>query len=46
MTPFAIDLTDKAQSSLEAHSLLQVIDNSATFHTKNDLRPALGIYNV
>lgn len=46
MSQFEIDLSESAQSSLEAHPLLETIDNTATYHTKHNLRPALGIYNV
>jgi hypothetical protein len=43
---FEIDLEQDAQSALAAHSILEIIDNCATHHTKHNLRPALGIYNV
>lgn len=43
---FEIDLAQGAQSALAAHSILEIIDNDATYHKKNNLRPALGIYNV
>jgi hypothetical protein len=43
---FNVCLAKDSQSSLEAHPLLHLVDNDATFHTQNRLRPALGIYNV
>ena len=43
---FILDLRGGAHGTLEAQDALQRIDNSKTFHIKNNLRPALGIYNV
>lgn len=43
---FNVCLAKDSQSSLDAHQLLHLVDNNATFHTQNRLRPALGIYNV
>ena len=46
MSQFKIDLTEDAQSNLEAQALLDVIDNNAAYHTAHNLRPPVGIYNV
>lgn len=46
MSQFEIDLREDSQSSLEALPLLETIDNATTHHTRHNLRPALGIYNV
>ncbi|WP_290592926.1 hypothetical protein [Arenimonas sp. SCN 70-307] len=43
---FAVDLTKGAQSSLAAHALLHLVDASKTYHVQENLRPALGIYNI
>jgi hypothetical protein len=43
---FHVFLAKDSQSSLESHVLLHLVDNEATFHVQNNLRPALGIYNV
>lgn len=43
---FEIDLARDSQSSLEAHAMLELIDNKVTYHTQHNLRPALGIYNI
>jgi|SRR6185437_3127210 hypothetical protein len=43
---YIVDLRGGANGTLEAQSALQRVDNSRTFHVANNLRPALGIYNV
>lgn len=43
---FHIFLAKDSQSSLEAHPLLQLVDNDGTHHTQRNLRPAFGIYNI
>lgn len=45
-TGYIIDLKESANSTLPAQSTLLRIDNNKTFHIANNLRPALGIYNV
>ena len=46
ISAFYVNLSLGASTALEAQSLLESIDNSATYHTLNNLRPALGIYNI
>lgn len=43
---FFLDLRGGQLGILEAQGALQRVDNTKTFHVKNHLRPALGIYNV
>jgi hypothetical protein len=43
---FEIDISVGAQSALPAHGFLELVELSRTFHTKRNLRPPLGIYNV
>lgn len=43
---FILELRGGQYGTLEAQGALQRVDNAKTFHLKNHLRPALGIYNV
>ena len=43
---FEIDVSRAAQSSLEAHSALAMVDPAACHHVSRKLRLPLGIYNV
>lgn len=43
---FNIDLSEGGESVLEALQILSVLDPSEGYHTSNDLRPPLGIYNI
>lgn len=43
---FTIDLMKGSQSSLAAHPLLSIIDETCCFHTERSLRLPLGIYNI
>jgi hypothetical protein len=43
---FTINLTKGAQSSLAAHPLLSIVDETYCFHTERSLRLPLGIYNI
>ena len=43
---FTIELPNGSQSSLGAHPLLSLVDETHCFHTQRGLRLPLGIYNV
>jgi len=43
---FNIDISTDGKSSLEALQILSVLDLNEGYHTSNNLRPPLGIYNI
>lgn len=43
---FNIDISEGGKSALEALQILTVLDPSEGYHTSNNLRPPLGIYNI
>lgn len=43
---YIIDIAEGANSPLEALHILSGLDFSVGYHTQNDLRPPLGIYNI